>query len=124
MTDEPKKKAQGRIKTSKSEPHPPPKRTADGREKQLVDIAMDLAEKQMREGTATSQVITHFLKLGTQQERLAREKLENETALLKAKVEDYESKQRTEVLYGEALKAMRTYSGSKDVPIDGADYDD
>lgn len=84
----------------------------DARENQLVSLAIDLAEKQLIEGTASSQVITHYLKLGTQKERLEREKLEKENELLRAKTEALKSAQRVEELYANALNAMRMYSGS------------
>ena len=83
----------------------------DARENQLISLAIDLAEKQLLEGTASSQVITHYLKLGTAKERLEREKLEKENELLKAKTEALQSAQRVEELYANALNAMRSYSG-------------
>ena len=77
----------------------------------------------MREGTASSQVITHYLKLGTERERLEREKLAKENELLIAKTEATKSAQRIEELYSNALEAMRRYSGrgDEDVDIEG-DY--
>lgn len=93
---------------------PIPNITEEGRESQLVAMAVDLAERQLIEGTASSQVITHFLKLGTQQAKLEREKLARENELLRAKTEALHSAKRVEELYEEALKAMRTYSGTKD----------
>jgi hypothetical protein len=75
---------------------------------------MDVAEKQLTEGTASSQVISHFLKLGTTREQLEREKLANENVLLKAKAEALESQKATEELFREALVAMRSYSGQEE----------
>lgn len=89
----------------------PPGRTLEAREQQLILQAINLAEKQIKNGTATSQVLTHFLKLGSVTEKLAREKLENENALLRAKAEALESTKTIENLYREALDAMREYSG-------------
>lgn len=110
---EEKRKPQGKIKENKDPKRKsPPARSAESREKQLVNMAMDLAEKQLEDGTATSQVITHFLKLGTETERLNREKVENENALLKAKVDQLASQQRIEELYVDAISAMRMYSGT------------
>lgn len=65
----------------------------------------------MRDGTASSQVITHFLKLATGREQLEREKLQSENSLLKAKIEALASAARVEELYAKALTAMRTYAG-------------
>ena len=88
-----------------------PAMSPEARENQMIAYAVDLAEKQLREGTASSQVITHYLKLGSSKERLEREKLERENELLRAKAENLQSAQRSEEVYREALKAMRTYSG-------------
>jgi hypothetical protein len=84
----------------------------DTRENQLISLAVDVAEKQLREGTASSQVITHFLKLATTREKLEREKLERENEVLRAKAETYESAHRVEELYANAIDAMRLYSGN------------
>jgi hypothetical protein len=65
----------------------------------------------MLNGTASAQVITHYLKIGTPRERLERKKLEEENALLRAKVEGMASAARVEELYEGAIKAMRAYSG-------------
>lgn len=89
----------------------PPALTPEGRENQLISLAIDLAEKQLSEGTASSQVITHYLKLGSTKERLEKEKLEKENELLKAKTESLQSAKRVEELYKEALNAMKRYSG-------------
>lgn len=91
-----------------------PALTPEARENQIIASAMDLAEKQILEGTASSQVITHFLKLGTVKEKLELEKLKKENQLLEAKTEALESQKRIEELYADAIKAMRTYSGHGD----------
>lgn len=92
-------------------PRRPPATTPEARENQLIAAAVDLAEKQIREGTASAQVITHYLKLGTTRERLEQEKLSRENILLRARSEAMESAQRVEELYKNALDAMRGYSG-------------
>lgn len=88
--------------------------TPEAREKQLVALAVDLAEQQLRDGTASSQVITHFLKIGSMREQEELEKLKNENALLKAKTDAIESAQRTEEMYANALAAMKSYSTTID----------
>lgn len=88
-----------------------PALTPEARENQLIALAVDLAEKQLIEGTASAQVITHYLKLGSTREKLEKEKLERENELLSAKREALESAKRVEELYADALKAMRSYSG-------------
>lgn len=89
-----------------------PALTPEAREKQLISLAVDCAEKQMMEGTASSQVIVHYLKLATAKERLERERLEEENRLLKAKTEALQSAKRNEELYRNVLVAMRKYSGA------------
>ena len=92
--------------------------TAEARERQLVALAHDKAEEQLRNGTASAQVITHFLKLGTAQANLEREKLRNENELLKARVDSLASQARMEEIYSQALSAMRAYSGQVDTDED------
>lgn len=87
-----------------------PATTPEARENQLISLAVDLAEKQLREGTASSQVITHYLKLGSSRAELEKEKLRKENALLEAKTESLESTKRIEELYLGALEAMKNYS--------------
>jgi hypothetical protein len=82
----------------------------------MVSLAHDLAEQQIRSGTASSQVITHFLKLGSTRERLEQQRLEHENELTRVKIESLESQQRMEELYGEAIRAMRTYAGDDPPP--------
>lgn len=97
----------------------PPATTVQGRENQVVALAYDVAEKQLLSGTASSQVITHFLKLGTERERLERIKLEQEALLARAKVEQLASAGRIEELYAEAMDAFRGYQPSSDPEHDG-----
>lgn len=92
-----------------SRPIPAP--TPEGRENQLIAAAVNLAEKQLLDGTASPSVITHYLRLASDKERLEREKLERENELLRAKAEAYESNRRTEEMYTKAIEAMRRYSG-------------
>ena len=91
-----------------------PALTPEARENQLVSLAINLAEQQLRDGTASSQVITHYLKLGTMKAQLEKEKLERENELLRAKTENLESAKRIEELYAKAISAVRTYSGQGD----------
>lgn len=88
-----------------------PATTPEARENQLIAMAYDLAEERMRNGTATSQEITHFLKLGSEKSRLESQKLHKEVELLKAKTEVLESGKVAEELYSRAIDAMRRYSG-------------
>lgn len=104
-----------KVKTTGSSEHSKtirPALTPEGRENQMISLAVDLAEKQLIEGTASSQVITHYLKLGSTKERLEKEKLEEENKLLKARTEALQSAKRVEELYADAIAAMKRYSGN------------
>lgn len=102
-----------RSKTSKegTEKKIRPAITPEARENQMIALAVDLAEKQLIEGTASSQVITHYLKLATTKEKIEREILEKQKELIVAKTENLQSAKRIEELYSNALKAMQNYSG-------------
>ena len=91
-----------------------PALTPEARENQLISLAIDLAEKQLREGTASSQVISHYLKLGSTKARIEKEIMEKQKELIAAKTENLQAVKRIEELYSEALTAMREYSGSGD----------
>jgi hypothetical protein len=93
-----------------------PATTPEARENEMVSAAIDLAEKQIRDGRASSQVITHFLKLGSTREKLEQQRLEHENELTRVKIEALESQKRVEELYMEALSAMRSYSGDLPPP--------
>lgn len=89
-----------------------PALTPEAQENRMISLAMDLAEKQLAEGTASSQVITHYLKLGSARERLEMEIREKEKELITAKTEALQSAKRVEELYADAISAMRKYSGN------------
>lgn len=97
--------------------------TPEARENQLIAAAYDLAEKQIHEGTASSQVITQFLKLGSTRERLEQQRLSGENSLIKARIDMMDSQKKIEELYGAALDAMRSYSG-QDPRDSSQDFED
>lgn len=88
-----------------------PPLTAEGKEKQMISLAIDCAEKQLREGTASSQVITHYLKLASSKNELEMEKLRKENELLKAKTEAIKASELHAEMYAKAIAAIRVYSG-------------
>lgn len=90
----------------------PPARTPEQREKQLISLAVGLAERQLRDGSASSQVITHFLKLATTKEKLENEKLRADLDVARAKIKQIESGEEMKTLFKDALDAMRKYSGN------------
>ena len=91
----------------------PPATTPEARENQLISKAVDLAARQLDDGSASAQVITHFLKLGSSREKLEQERLEKENELLGAKKEAMAAAGRIEELYSEAIQAMRQYAGQE-----------
>ena len=111
-----------------SEPEPPqtPRRratTPEGRENQLIALAVDRAEQQLRDGTASAQVITHYLKLGSTREQLEQQRLAAEVELQMAKVHALAATSRIEELIGDALAAFRSYSGQEPPKDDHYDED-
>ena len=97
----------------------PPPMTPEAKENEMIYLAEQLAEKQLREGTASSQVIVHYLKLGSSKEKLERAKLEEEVKLVTAKTESIESQKKSEELYDKAIKAMQRYNGKSDDTYEG-----
>lgn len=98
--------------------------SVESREGQLVSLAYDEAEKQLRNGTASSQIISHFLKLGTTLAELQKEKLRKDNLLTEAKVAKINSEKNSEELYSKALKAFGIYRGEDDSEDYEEDYDD
>lgn len=101
-----------------------PAATPEDREAQMIELADQLAERQMREGSASAQVITHYLKLGSSRERLEQEKLGLEQELLRAKTESIQNQAKSEELFAEAIKAMRAYQGAPPEALDESGYDE
>lgn len=89
-----------------------PALTPEARENQLISLAVDLVERRLREGTASSQETTHFLKLASTKARIEKEILEKQKELIEAKTQSLQSAKRVEELYANALEAMRSYSGA------------
>lgn len=89
-----------------------PARTPEAKISQLINLAFSLAEKKLKDGTASSQVITHFLELATERERLQNEKLMSDLRVADAKIKHMESQSTTEELYTKAIEAFRSYSGT------------
>lgn len=100
-------KAQKEVKSKRIRPALSP----EAEEQQMISLAIDLAKQQLMDGTASSQVITHYLKLGTTKYKAEMEKLRNENELLRAKSESIKSEQRSEELFEKAIDAMTLYRG-------------
>lgn len=107
-----------------SQPSITPAMTPEDQEDQLISLAVDLAVKRLREGTASNQLVSEIIKLGTTKERLAKEKLQRENEMLRAKTEAIEASRRNGEMYAEALKAMREYAGVQAIEDDDYDEED
>lgn len=102
----------------------PPATTPEARENQLIAKAVDLAERQLEDGSASAQVISHYLRLGSSREKLEQERLAQEVSLLEAKREAMASAARVEELYEAAIGAMRAYAGQAPLePMEDDDFD-
>ena len=114
------------AKLPKTEKNSPRKRrpalTPEARENYMIALATDLAEQQLLDGTASSQIITELLKRGSEKHRYELEKLREENELLKAKTEAIQSARNVEALYASALNAMKLYSGNGGPPRDDEDF--
>lgn len=91
-----------------------PAMTPEGRETQLINLAYNLAEDQLREGTASPSIVNHFLKLSTKREALELENLASKAKLQEAKAQQIDTAQENEELTKAAIEAMKNYSGSND----------
>ncbi len=89
----------------------PPARTVEGRENQLIALAIDVAEQQLRTGKASSQVITHYLKLGSTREKIEKDVLEKKLVLMEAQTKALDSAETIKELYTNAMNSMRSYRG-------------
>lgn len=101
----------------------PPGRGLEARENQLISLAVDLAEKQLMNGTASAQVIVHYLKLGTTVNELEKERLRHENQLLEAKTSSLKAAENSQALFAEAIQAMRDYSPGNIDPGGGNEED-
>lgn len=110
------------ARTRSSDNEQPPARTPEAREQQLASAAYDLAEKQLKAETASSQVITHFLKMGSTRERLEQQSIQHDIELKKVKAEQIEAQKHIEGLFVEAINAMRSYQGGD--PLDAVSDDE
>lgn len=81
------------------------------RQQQLIGLTMDVVEKQLRDGTASSQTISHFLKLSTTQHELELEKTRLENNLLEAKADEIQFRKEMEMGYEDVIKALAKYQG-------------
>lgn len=103
-----------KLKTRVSNSNVVPATTPEAQESRMISYAVNLAEQQLRDGTASAQIITHYLKLATQKSKLEEESIRADLELKKAKTEALQSAKKMEELYSEAIKQMRVYSGAEE----------
>lgn len=106
------------VKNSKPIKTMRPALTPEADEQQLISLATDVARRQLLDGTASSQVLTHFLVLGSSKKRLESEIMELQKDLLVAKTDAIRSTKTIEELYSKAISAMRVYSGHESGDVD------
>lgn len=107
-------KKAGTVSSSNSSRKMRPALSPEARENQMISLAMDRAEERLMNGTASSQEIVHFLKLGSTRERLEKEKIALENELVKAKTEAVASAKDMKEMYDQAMASFRKYSGQED----------
>lgn len=95
-----------------------PATTPQGREHQLIAKAVDLAEQQIEDGTASAQVLTHFLKLGSSREKLEQQRIRHENELMEVKKQTMQAAQKSDALFKEAMDYFRAYTGNGPPPTD------
>lgn len=100
---------------------PPPARTIEGRNDQLIAAAFDLVERRLHDGSASAQETVHFLRMGTINQRLQEEKVRRENLVLEARVEELKNRSSGEELMTRALAAFRGYSGQEPIIRDEDD---
>lgn len=96
---------------TKSRRKVPPARTPEGRENRLIGLAVDLAEKKLLDGTASSQIISLLLNLATTKAQLELEKMRSDLKVADAKIESMQAQQKSSELYEKAIEAFKRYNG-------------
>lgn len=117
-----------RVKApSTPNPNSKPMRPAidpENREQQLISLAVDLVEQRLRDGTASAQETTHFLKLASRKAKLEAERAEAELELMRAKTQALHDQADMKTLYKDAIAAMRRYSGNSGGAEEEDEYDE
>lgn len=88
-----------------------PPLTPEASENQMIALATEVAREQLINRTASSQVIVHYLKLGTVKAQQELEILKANTELAKAKTMSIQNSQDQDEMYAKAIEAMTTYKG-------------
>lgn len=110
-----------KVGGTNTEVNRPPAMTAEGHQNYMISLAMSCAEKQMKEGSASSAVICHYLKLASKKEDIELEKAKAELELMRAKTKQIESQEASDRMYAEALRSLGLYKGER---LEGDDDDE
>lgn len=92
----------------------------EARENQIISLAYDLVEQRLRDGTASAQEVTYWLRYGSRKDKLEQEMMEAKNEVLRAKADAIKAVEKSERMYAEAIRAFRAYGGEGDEE----DYDD
>lgn len=111
VVPQPRKVYDSEIEPDEMSQRFPPARSPEAREAQLASLAYDVVEERMRKGTASSQELVYFLRVGSTREKKELEQLKQTTMLTEAKVKEIANAEEMKKLYMEAMDAMRGYAG-------------
>lgn len=115
--------AKKRVVVEETIPKLRPAETEEGRENQLIALAADEVEYRIRNHTASSQELVHFLRLGSTKSKLELEKLRKENELLVAKTQALQSAKHSEELFAAAMQAFGIYTGNSSIDEDNEDVE-
>lgn len=91
-----------------------PAMSVEANDNEMISLANKCAREQLRNGTASSQIICHYLKQGSERERLAVEQARADLELTRAKTKAIESSERIESMFAKALSAFSDYRGDSE----------
>ena len=75
----------------------------------MIALAVEQAEKMLREGTAPTQVVLHYLKLGASREKMEQELIAKQLELANAKIESLQAAKDRNDMYKAAMEAFMSY---------------
>lgn len=78
-------------------------------EAKLISLTLQMAEQQLIDGTASSQVMTHFLRLGSIRSKVELEKLRLENNLLTEKIQSEKMGQQLKEMFQDVMESLRDY---------------
>ena len=82
------------------------------REKRLCDLALTAVEQRIKDGTASSAELVHFLKLGSERYKYEQEELKWKTELLRAKTQAIAEAEKSSLDYAKVIEALTHYGST------------